>query len=319
MHKNLKKLTSSQNNKLLSIYSTISNFQEIINAVKEAEKVFIEDVRLCGLAKYGLHTSAVHGFEDVRVQAFIVAIPANNYEEMIMKAYMAFGTHLLDDFFDRPDLPPSPSDMKIKRGNIKELLFTIKALDKFTLLMSEKAVVKEAFFKGIHRLMYGGLIPLAETYEEQDMYLHEYKEISKKHLDDNIKKEIDKIRNIPFWMTTKTIQELLWSPEPSINLSLTELWSIIYAPALYLHNFKEEQETGELNFHNKELPKVDEMQAMLKVGMVNIPKYKERLSVRRIEQLSFLTKAFSKLFPDEIKKDYEELIKSLKSIPRTDL
>lgn len=289
-----------------------AGLERVINATGRAEKEFTRDIKLTGLNEFTHHTSSLHGFNDVRVQALIVAIPSNNEAEMQNKAYLAFVTHFVDDFFDRPDLPPTPAQMREKRGDIDSLVHSVGNLGKFVDLAFTKVKNPTGFKKGLERLMYGGLIQLAESKDEQKMYLSEYKKIGLKHVDKPVYDDILKIRDIPYWMTTKTIQELFWSTEPKENLTLAELWTLVYAPAIYLHDCREEKKNGELNFYDQKLPTLDEMRGMLTLAKRHIPNYEDELKESRARQLEILINAFTSVLPKEILSAYNELADNIK-------
>ena len=193
--------------------------------VNKAEEHFKRDVSLAGFMQPSAHTSSVHGFNfgldrhsgrrpDSKTQAYIVAIASRNQEEIYNNAYLAFAAHLIDDYFDRPDLPPTPQQMKQNRGNIYPLIHSVTGLGQFVDIASSKTNNQTGFDKGIKRLMYGGLIQLAESEREQIVYLSEYKSLSLSHVDRRLHADILNLRDISYWMTTKTIQEffLLMTP-----------------------------------------------------------------------------------------------------------
>lgn len=313
MHEFIKKIETSRQDKLSTPFFQVKEPSQIMMAVNKAETQFKSDIVLAGFTQFDPHTSSVHGFNDSKAQAFIVAIPSNNEEEMGNKAYLAYAAHFIDDFFDRPDLPPTPQQMKEKRNNIHSLVHSVQGLGEFVDMATSKAKNPTGFNKGLKRLMYGGLIQLAESESEQVTYLSEYKKISLEHVDEVVASDILKLRDIPYWMTTKTIQEFFFSAEPTENLTLAELWSIAYAPAIYLHDYKEEQEKGELNFFNQKLPSLDEMKDMLDLTKKHLPNYKDDLKESRLTQLEFLTESFSPVLPKEILGAYKDLANNLKN------
>ncbi|MDP3057159.1 MAG: hypothetical protein Q8N37_01380 [bacterium] len=299
--------------KLQKLFSRVKESNQIMRAVNKAEMQFKRDVALIGFNDF-FHTSSVHGFNDSKIQAFIMAIPSNDKEEMCKKAYLAFATHFIDDFFDRSDFPPTPQQMKEKRNDIRSLVNSVKGLGEFVDIIAASRIKNvTGFNNGLKRLMYGGLIQLAGTENEQHSYLSEYKKLGVEYVDKEVAGDILKLRDIPYWMTTKTIQEFFFSVEPTENLTLAELWSIAYAPAIYLHDWKEEQEKGELNFYTQKLPELTEMKNMLKLAKKHLPNYKDNLGNLRRAQLKILIEVFSPVFPLEILTAYQDLADNLKN------
>lgn len=300
-------------NKLQNFFSKTKESSQTVRIVNKAEMQFKKDIALIGFDIF-FHTSLIHGFNDSRVQAFIVAIPSNNEEEAYNKAYLVFASHFIDDFFDRVDLPPSPQQMKEKRNDIRSLVNSVKGLGEFVdIIMDSKVKNVKGFNKGLKRLMYGGLIQLAETENEQRSYLSEYKKLGVRYVDKEVADAILKIRDVPYWMTTKTIQEFFFSVEPVENLTIAELWSVAYAPAIYLHDWEEEQKKGELNFYTQKLPELREMKNMINLAKRYLPAYKDNLWNLRRMQLKILIEAFSTVFPPEILTAYRDLANNLRN------
>lgn len=307
-----KGIETSHRDKLQRLFSKVEESNQIMRAVNKAEMQFKRDVALIGFNDF-FHTSSVHGFNDSKIQAFIMAVPSNNEEDMYNKAYLAFASHFIDDFFDRADLPPTPQQMKEKRNDIRSLVNSVKGLGEFVDIAAFRVKNVTGYNKGLKRLMYGGLIQLAESENEQRSYLSEYKKLGVEYVDKEVADDILKLRDIPYWMTTKTIQEFFFSVDPTENLTLAELWSIVYAPAIYLHDWKEEQEKGELKFYTQKLPELTEMKNMLKLAKNHLPNYKDNLENLRRIQLKILIESFSPVLPPEILAAYQDLADNLKN------
>lgn len=295
----------SKVNKLSSLYSTVPNYHELIKAVNTARMDFendLADFRFDG----DKDSSVLHSFKDVEVQAFIVSIPSNNFKEMVNKSYFVYVTHFIDDFFDRPDLPPTPEFMKYHRKDFDRVVENVPILKFLVKKMESRSKNKKMLSKGLHRLMYGGLIPLSQNDIEQDVFLMEFKELGCRFLDNELSNQILEIRDVAYWMTAKTIQEVFLSVENHSNATLAEIWSLLYAPGLYLHDYEEEIENNEINFFNKPLPQVQEMLMLMELVSRNIDK-KDELLFKRLDQLKFFNKAFASVYPIEIAEKYKEI------------
>ncbi|MHB8384461.1 MAG: hypothetical protein ACYDC3_19225, partial [Candidatus Binataceae bacterium] len=51
-----------------------------------------------------------------------------------------------------------------------------------------------------------------------------------------------------YWSTNKTVLELLYAAEATLDYTQGELWNLIYAPALYYQDADEERKHCELSF-----------------------------------------------------------------------
>ncbi len=298
--------TSSVNSLKIGKFN-LNNYEEIAKAVAQAFEEFNNDVREC-FVDAKVHTSAVHGIDDVRAQGFIVAIPSKDYQTMVNKAYLAFGTHFIDDFFDRPDLPPNEKIMKENRKDLPKIISEVPGLKEIDTKMAKRSKHPEAYLKGMERLMYGGLISLAKDESEQDIYLKEYKEIGKRFLDENLLQFINEIRDVVYWTTTKTIQEVLWAPDEDLNMNLSELWSILYSPAIYFHDNEDEIQKGEINFFSKKLPTLEEMTSILSELPLMLERYSDDNLSLRIVQLKYLIHSFTDVLPEKLLKAYKNLL-----------
>ncbi len=300
--------------KLSKAYESVEGHLNILKGVKRGELYFFDEIRKNGLSDHP-HISQVHSYDDVEVQAFILGIPSKDVlEEIAIKSFLTYGAHLIDDFFDRPDLDPFPEKMDKYRGNIKTLLDNIGSIGRFGHAMAEKTDNPDGVYKGLHRMLYGGLIQLTSNEEEQRKYLEEHKQIGLEGVDVNVKLELNGVGTVPYWMTTKTVQEFILAAEPQLDLTMCELWNFAYAPALYLHDSQEEEVKGELGFLGQEKPTVPEMVEMIDIASRNIRSYENERAPLKLQQLRFLRQAFDSVFPEEIRRAYDDLDKNLREL-----
>ena len=80
-------------------------------------------------------------------------------------------------------------------------------------------------------------------------------------------------------MTNKTAQDFWFAVEPKYEPTLAELWGILYAPAIYFHDDKEERKKGELNLFEKQEPTIEEMVAMIKIAAQHVNYYGFRFAL----------------------------------------
>ena len=291
--------------KLEKLYSIIPEHEKILTAVRKGREKFEADI-----AKFGFenpHMSKVHSYEDVEVQAFILGIPADlNLNEIAVKAYHTYGAHFVDDFFDRPNLGPSTETLERNCKDIEDCLKAVGTLGLFANRMAEKALHPEGAYKGLHRMIYGSLIQKTPVGEKQNQHLREFKELGLQGVDEEVAQDIRTIPDITYWETTKTVQEFLFASDPDFNMTRTELWNLIYAPALYYHDIKEEEVQGEINF--SEPPQIEDMLRMIDIGKKHLANYPDPRFSQRSQQLQFLVSVFQKNLPTPIIDKYKELI-----------
>ena len=102
--------------------------------------------------------------------------------------------------------------------------------------------------------------------EQREMLVREYQDLGIKNIDNHIAEEIKQIQPEVYWMTNKTVIELINSSESFLNFTVQELWNLIYTPALYYHDIAEEEKSGESSFDKKERPRIEEMIKMIKLA-----------------------------------------------------
>src|SRR3989339_36532 len=235
------------------------------------------------------HLSQVHTEQDTRAQSLLLAVTAKNYKEAERASTLMYGLHLLDDRFDNPSLSPSPEDLARHRGDIKKFLKEHPDISNIAENLAKYSKHPAGFFKGLNRLRYGGLIQTAKDPETQGRFLKELKKMfgGDKSLAQDVSKDISKLSDVAYWMTTKVDAEFLESGYDAHNPNSEELWNLAYAPALYLHDFREEEKTGELNFFGKPKPTVKEMVQMIGIAKKYARRY-EQNPAARLQQVKLL-------------------------------
>jgi len=301
----------SLTSKLQRLYFTVPNHEIILSAVKVGRAMFERDIKHLGFGSP--HMSKVHSYEDVEVQAFVLGIPADlNTEEIAIKSYLTYGLHFADDIFDAPDLEPSVDVLEKNCRNIRTCLMSVGRIGKFAQGMIDKTIHKKGAYKGLHLMIYGSLVQKTQVGEKQNRLLKEFKEIGLKGVAIEVGKDIEKIRDIAYWTTTKTVLEILMASDPVFDMTRPQLWNIIYAPALYYHDIDEEKIQHEINF--TEPPTIEEMINMINIAQKHIRNYPDTRLSQRVLQLRFLFTAFQNKLPQQISHKYEELIKYLEGL-----
>ena len=295
--------------KLVKLYSTVPNSASILEGVQRGRREYLIKLKEYGLLqKHTSHISTVHAYDDVEVQAFILAIPSDgNLEEMSVKSLLTYGSHFIDDFLDRPDLEPGLDTLSRHRRNIKELLDSIGDVGKFAHFLAQKTRHPDGVYRGLQLMAYAALIHLARTKKEQETYLEEHKQFNLAEASEELRTDIISMSNVAHWLSTKTAQEIWFGVEPKYNSNLALLWNLIYSPALYLHDAHEEKQKGELNFYGNKLPTLDEMIFMIDVAAKHIKMHQDDRLEQRLLQLRFLRKAFEPVLPRKILESYDGL------------
>lgn len=295
--------------KLEMLYSQVPEWKNILAGVKDGEKKFIADIQGMGLNKYGINTSKVHSYSDVEAQAFIVGISSKeNLREIPIKSYFVYGAHWIDNFFDNPGLGLQFEKMLESRYDIKKFLVNIGRIGQIGFWLAEKTLHPEGVYKGLHRMLYGGLVQRSDSKQQKTFLLREYQDLGIRLIDDSVAKEIKTIQPEAYWLTNKTVMEFISAAEPVLDFTVAELWNLIYAPALYYHDIAEEKQKGESPFSEDEQLKEEEMVKMIKIGAKYLSQFPDKRFNLRIQQLRFLLSAFKKTLPDVIISEYQSII-----------
>jgi len=171
-------------------------------------------------------------------------------------------------------------------------------------VMAKKARHPEAVYKALHRMLYGGLIQRSKDRSLRARLLGEYFAVATEFLSPDLKVEAARLRPEAYWATNKTVLELLASAEEQIDFDTTELWSLLYAPALYYQDAETEIARGELNFEQDEMPTVGEMLEMAQLGARHLCARQQPNGLQR-QQLRFALEALPNL-PQRLVTEYRK-------------
>lgn len=313
--KNVERNSRNLRSKLSKLYHTVPEHKMILRCVRDGRSQF---EALFGYLlmhdKYSLHMSCVHSYEDVEVQAFILALPSvGNDGEMTMKVYLTYATHWVDDFFDQFQFEPGmKAKVKTERADLKNVLALLGRVFSGTIqTLYTHSVHSSAVEKGVHRLLYGSLINHADCQDEQRQYLREHANIFLSDLDPRLQCEIqEKLSPLVVGLTNKTTQEFWFACESIYDPNITALYTLLYTPALYFHDHEEESSEEELQFLSGAAPSNKELIAMIELFRALIDKYHDEKKSLRFRQLSFLIESFQAVLPAEINLAYEKVLSS---------
>ncbi len=289
------------------VFRSVENWENILAYVRIGESLFRDDLKKFGLEDLGVETSRTHSYDDIEVHAFTVAmVSAPDPEAIMLKSYLVYAIHWLDDFMDERELIENPDVLLENRNDIVEVLKNMAA-GKAGFLMAEKSGNPEVTNKGIHRMLYGGLIPRAEGAHERQVLIQEYVALSKTHVDSRIADQIDQFQPEVYLTTNKVILEGVEAGDEDFDYTRAELWNRVYGPLIYYHDASKEEERGEIKFNESEKPRKEEMVKMITSALEELKKYPDMKRKKRIEQARFLLEASRKFLPAEVHAVYQRL------------
>jgi hypothetical protein len=289
------------------LYRTIPHWRELLVAVRAGEEEFVDALDGLGLLqKYGKATSTVHSYDDIEGHAFILGIVSEDrWDEVQTKSYLTYASHWIDDFFDCPELVANPSQLMADRHDIRRALANMGPPGQVGFAMANRTPHPEAVYKALHRMLYGGLVQRSPDRAQRRMLMREYQEVATRFVDPGIVREIRTLQPEAYWATNKTVLELLNAAESELDFTTSELWNLVYAPALFYQDADEESARGELSFEAQETPSLAEMVSMIRIGgKYLVPKYGRESP--RMRQLRFLALAFQNQ-PDVVVMEYRSI------------
>lgn len=237
------------------------------------------------IGKYDRIHSRVHSDTELRVQSYILGLPScveqDHAEEIEKKAFMVATSHWLDDLVDgRNEImiwkqlqnSPSLSDNQEQAEKLFQQIYQriiIKHTDRqFYNQLYEQICASCTFkfnrkymFLGLNRIAYGSIIfspkisysQRVETLDKHNVFLKEWNDEDKGDFEKEAENILDEIAgsgeagSILLGLTTKTVQEVAFSSENhEMDISLSILFSILYAPLIYYHNIVQELQNDEM-------------------------------------------------------------------------
>jgi hypothetical protein len=290
-----------------ALYRTIPRWRELIAAVRAGEAEFVAALAAAGLLqKYGKVTSTVHAYEDIEGHAFILGIVSEDrWDEVRAKSYLTYASHWIDDFFDCPERVRNPAQLFKDRDDIRTALANMGPAGQVGFAMANRVPHPEAVFKALHRMLYGGLVQRSHSRSERRALVMEYRTLATRFVEPDIVREILSIQPEAYWASNKTVLELLCAAEKAPDFSTSELWNLVYAPALFYQDVDEEGARGELSFEAHEMPRLSEMVRMIRIGGKYLAQMYPKGSPQ-MRQLKFLALSFQNL-PSPVAREYQAL------------
>jgi len=285
--------------------------QELLRACEKSAEINRELLLEC---KVPHAESALHGDDHLVVQSFAMMLGTLRDSGTLCHGVRTRGTHLIDDEIDRKDKEANRNLFASYSGDFKGFLHNWGPLGKFSQKLGhidERAPAD--FFRGLERMIYGGLLAHCRIPEFDDL-AKKYKEISTKGLDARLVSAIEDIPRECYILTSKTVLEMF--PLDGSDNNANELRSICFAPGVLLIDLPAEVETQEINL-NLPAPTIDGL-----VGMIDTAReclthgYAVNYQLFH-DQFRFVTEAFAMMYPRKIKDAYcrfeEDLIKHIEA------
>jgi hypothetical protein len=289
---------------LAGLYEAVPRWRGILAAVEDGRIEFENVLREEGLLdEFGASTSSVHDYRGVEVHAFILGIvSAGCWSEVRTKSFLTYASHWIDDFFDSPQRVTDPDRLLRDRHDIRRALANMGRVGQVGFVMANRARHPAAVYKALHRMFYGGLVQRATDYAERHGLVQEYLGVAAQFVAPWLVAEIRRLQPEAHWTTNKTVLELLGAAEEDLDFTTSELWNLVYGPALYYEDVEEERARGELSFEEKEAPTLVEMLKMIRLGATHLaPMFGP--GSPQLRQLEFAARALPNL-PDEIVREY---------------
>ena len=292
---------------LESLYKTVPNWRRILAAVRAGRDEFACMLAASGLREqFGITTSSVHGYHEIEVHAFILGIVSGErWAEVQAKSYLTYASHWIDDFFDSPGRVTDAGQLLADRNDIRRALANMGPAGRVGFAMAERVAHPEAVYKSLQRMLYGGLVQRSLDHRERHALVKEYRSVATEFVAPALAALIDELQPEAYWTTNKTVQELLFAAEEQVDFNTAELWNLVYGPALYYQDADEEKVRGELNFDEDEVPRMDEMLKMIRLGAKYLAPRGEDASLA-LMQLELAARSIPNL-PEPIVAEYRSM------------
>lgn len=287
-----------------ALYATIPFSRELLDAIRAGRSEFSNLLAGLGLLdKFGLSTSAVHDDREIEIHAFILGIVSvDRWREVETKSFLTYASHWIDDFFDG-DLGNGNFDrLSADRHDVRKALANMGQIGMVGFAMADRARHPQGVFKGLHRMLYGGLVQRSVEQAARKQLVREYASVASQFVDPEIMGQIRQLQPEAYWSTNKTVLELLFAAEEELDYTQAELWNLVYAPAIYYQDADEERTHGELSFTLDEAPRLEEMVKMVRLGIRHLTQ-RYRPNDLNLQQLRFAEQALPNL-PDLVACEY---------------
>jgi hypothetical protein len=260
--------------------------------------------------------------------------------------FLTFAAHWIDDHFDALETYCQSDDLKttIRNSTPSEILNTHHPrLDE--LLHRMKQAVLPRFMaprwlvyrllrmktrerkllparvnmvpRAVKRIIYGGLIQKAQSQHRLDELIEQYHEFIQQGLSKDLISIYSDIHKsdcrLAEWTTAKVVIELLDATSETFSQNESEFFSLLYAPLLYYHDYKNEAEKERFGeaFRNANLPNASHMTTIIERCFDSMPKIlgSHKLTEGRLLQLKLLLSIYGDK-EKTVKAAYQKFLKA---------
>lgn len=251
------------------------------------------------------HMSEVHSEKDIFGQALILAVLRP--QSAILISMFTYASHWIDDAFD---------NMKIgERMGIRLAEWTRVPRDfsatthrlgvpgQIVRVCAELAARPEEVYRGYRRLFHSALVEHAASKKIRDDLLDEYKNFGIRESSGYVRAFIRGLARKMYYLTNKGVLEIFEAVDPAMDRDATEIWNIIYAPAVLTHDWKKEQGKGELT----SMWSVRELAGLVRKGARVVRAHPELFPENRKRQLAVVLDVFGPTLPKMVRNAYLEI------------
>ncbi len=298
------------------LISDNTDLKRLVRLIQAGERRFQEKLDEFKIMRPDRNTSRVHAYDEIYGQALLLNLSSLPFPgEIVWKSEITFGSHWWDDLVDRED-GIAYNRLELFVANPGILDADEKEFALLWRLIGESPDPPNSL-SAFMRLTYGGLIQRAPTKEKEEHYLKEYRNFSLYGIDPEVRSVIESFSPVLFWMTTKTLFELMLQPDLGDRRTLAVLLDCLFGPVIYYHDALEEADQGELKFSVDQMPKPEE-QAKL-IGAVGELLFKHELATAplRIHQLKYTMAYVGPRLPVAVARAYEKFLKNWEHIQWT--
>lgn len=280
------------------------SFDELRLNVKQGEALFRQLLSASGFD--GDQTvSRVHGYEDEYRQAELLCLLDPSPELQRVTSCLTFGSHRFDDLVDPPEHVANRKLFSQHRRDFAAFRRIDNPLCRFANALCELSLHPEGIEKALSRIGYSALIMHADRSQQRQL-IGEYQMVGVAGIDESVAEEILSIDPLWYSFTSKGIQELAESVRASFNFTHAELLTLMYTPALLMHDYEEEIDKGELPPITMDANSMSILKSMLQIPMRWIARY-ETAPDLRLQQLELVLHSFHSVLPPELLTSYRDL------------
>jgi hypothetical protein len=229
-------------------------------------------------------------------------VSTGRWGEVKTKSFLTYASHWIDDFFDGDQENGNFAQLMSDRHDIVRALDRMGPAGAVGFAMARRTRHPNAVFRALKRMLYGGLVQRSSERPVRRRLVEEYAQYATQFVAPDLAGEIRRLQPEAYWTTNKTVLELLYAAEAKIDFTTTELWNLVYAPAIYSQDVDEERARGELSFEDDEAPRLEELVRMIRLGAGRLAR-KCRPQSRELRQLRYAASALPNL-PSEALSEY---------------